>query len=96
MVELFDSISKGFPVGSLLFWKPESKYKTFDKIGIYDVPTPNDNYYVLDGFQRITTLFGVLTNPSKHNKREKDLKEFLIYYNLSKMEFASLRSKKDK
>lgn len=96
MVELFDSISKGFPVGSLLFWKPENEYKTFDEIGIYKVPNPTDNYYVLDGFQRINTLFGVLTNPSKYNKKEKDLKEFLIYYNLSKMEFASLRSKKDK
>ncbi len=96
MVELFDSISKGFPVGSLLFWKPENKYKTFEKIGVYTVPPPTDNYYVLDGFQRITTLFGVLTNPQKHNKKEKDLKEYLIYYNLSKMEFASLRSRKDR
>lgn len=96
MVELFDSISKGFPIGSLLFWKPENKYKTFEKIGIYNVPSPTDNYYVLDGFQRITTLFGVLSNPQIYNKKERDLKEYLIYYNLSKMEFASLRSRKDK
>jgi len=92
MVELFDSISKGFPVGSLLFWKPENRYKTFEKIGIYDVPPPTDNYYVLDGFQRITTLFGVLSNPHTYNKKERDLKEYLIYYNLSNMMTAYERS----
>lgn len=96
MVELFDSISKGFPIGSLLFWKPENTYQTFKTIGIYPVSKPKENNYVLDGFQRITTLFGVLTNPKNYNFLEKDLKDYLIYYNLSKMEFVSLKSKKDK
>src|SRR5687768_13988605 len=60
MKNLFDSISKGYPMGSLLFWRPDKEYKTLNKIGPYNIVNPKSNYYVLDGYQRITTLFGIL------------------------------------
>ena len=66
MIELFDSILKGYPIGNLLFWQADREYKTNDKIGPYTIKTnANQSVYVLDGFQRISTLFGVLINPKK-------------------------------
>ncbi len=94
MKNLFDSISKGYPIGSLLFWKPDKEYTTLPLIGPYQAAHPQNNYYVLDGFQRITTLFGVLSNPNNYNKQESDIKDFLIYYNLETKEFDFLQKRK--
>jgi hypothetical protein len=97
MIDLFDSIVKGYPIGSLLFWKPNEKYRTFDGIGPHKIEASKDNLsYVLDGYQRITTLFGVLTNPKNYNKTEAsvEMKEYLIYYDLSAKEFTYLKSRR--
>jgi uncharacterized protein with ParB-like and HNH nuclease domain len=91
MKDLFDSISKGYPIGSFLFWKPEKSYKIMSTIGAYDAPPQKRNYYVLDGFQRITTLLCVLTNPKEFAKTENDIKDFLIYYSLETKEFNFLK-----
>lgn len=96
MKNLFDSISKSYPVGSLLFWNPDKEYKTLPKIGPYDASLPKKNYYVLDGFQRISTLYGVLMNPAHFDKKESEVKDFLIYYNLVTKEFDFLKSKSNK
>lgn len=100
MMELFDSIVKGYPIGSLLFWNPEGvEYKTKENIGPYKIKNVSQPVnYILDGFQRISTLFGVLTNPSNYGFDEKSpkLKNFLIYYDLKREEFTFLRSKKEK
>ena len=99
IIELFDSIVKGYPIGSLLFWKPGTLFDTKDKIGPYVIKANQiDVAYVLDGFQRVTTLFSVLTNPKKFNLSEssKELKEYLVFYNLKEKEFTYLKSKKDK
>jgi hypothetical protein len=97
--DLFDSIARGYPIGSLLFWKPEGKYKTKREIGPYKIEEEKeDTSYVLDGFQRITTLFSALTNPKKFDLEEssKEIQDYLIYYNLDEGEFTFLKSKKDK
>jgi hypothetical protein len=95
MKNLFDSISKGYPIGSLLFWKPDKEYKTFKKIGPYEAAAPKNNFYVLDGSQRITTLFGVLSNPVDYDKQENEIRDFLIYYNLETKEFEYLKGTKN-
>lgn len=96
MIELFDSILKGYPIGSLLFWRPEVEFKTKDFIGPYKVLKQATNVgYVLDGYQRITTLFGALMNPKKMNYvSEVELRDFSIYYNLKEKEFVYYRNKK--
>ena len=83
MLELFDSILKGYPIGSLLFWKTK-EYKTKSEIGPYIIEKEDsdDAKYVLDGFQRISTLFGVLTNPKEHDVDADALKNFSIYFNI--------------
>src|ERR1051325_5491463 len=59
---LMDSIYKGFPFGSLLFWRTKEKLKCERDLGPFKLPPPTDEYpvdYVLDGQQRITSIFGV-------------------------------------
>lgn len=59
---LMDSIYKGFPFGSLLFWRTKEQLKSENKLGPFDLPQPTEDYpvdYVLDGQQRITSIFGV-------------------------------------
>jgi len=96
IVELFDSILKGYPIGSLLFWKTKG-YETKDEIGPYvikKVDRSSDVKYVLDGFQRISTLFGVLMNPQnfdQDNKNDNQLKKFKIFFDAQGNTFSSIR-----
>ena len=56
---LFDSMYKGFPVGNLLFWETGADPKA-RQIGTDDhaaVP----NHLIVDGQQRLTSLFAVMT-----------------------------------
>lgn len=95
MIELFNSLKMGYPIGTLLLWKPDRSYGENDKIGPYFIPQVTDNFfYILDGFQRINTLFGCLINPTKTSLQidRNLLKNFRIYYDLSTEEFAQQRS----
>src|SRR5437868_13991459 len=74
MRELFESVLSGYPIGSLLFWAPrEFRVRTMDKIGPLRAPPPSKNEQfslVLDGHQRLATLYGVLRLPEDHPKDE--------------------------
>lgn len=100
-LNLFDSIKRGYPIGSILFWKPENE--TFGKnldIGPYTIPNNEGEYfYILDGFQRLSTLFGCLVNPNKSNlkcNKEEWRKGFNVCYDLDKEEFFIPRSNSDR
>lgn len=57
-----DSLYKGYPIGSLLFWRTNERLDNERRLGCYDLPEPTKGYpldYVLDGQQRITTIFSV-------------------------------------
>lgn len=59
---LLDSIYKGYPFGSLLFWRTKQKLTTERDLGTFTLPDPQVDYpidYVLDGQQRLTSLFTV-------------------------------------
>lgn len=59
---LMDSIYKRYPFGSLLFWRTKEALKFDRKLGPFELPEPEADYpidYVLDGQQRITSIFGV-------------------------------------
>jgi uncharacterized protein with ParB-like and HNH nuclease domain len=97
--DLFDSIRRSYPIGSILFWRPEDE--SFDyspTIGPYTIPKPNGEYmFILDGYQRLSTLFGCLINYEKTNlqkNEEKWKKEFNVCYDLEKEEFFIPRSSK--
>lgn len=63
-IDLLDSVYKGMPTGSLLTWRTEEhKLNCYDKIGPFKVSTgtePSVNQYLLDGYQRLTTLYATL------------------------------------
>ena len=56
-IKLFDSVLKGYPVGSLLFWK---RHQDAGEISIgsarISVPAVEDGWAVVDGQQRLTAL----------------------------------------
>ena len=96
--DLFDSIKLGYPIGSILLWKPERE--TFDRsneMGGFLIKEPKDTseyWYILDGFQRLSTLYGCLTEPNKDNHIiDPSLweKKFNIYYDLMTEEFLNPR-----
>lgn len=97
-IDLFDSIKRGFPIGSLLFWNPESTdYEYNSKIGPYNLDiTPNKYSYIIDGYQRMTTLFSALTNPEDPaiilSNKDK-LQDYIVYYDLENQEFSQPVSK---
>src|SRR6266498_2515246 len=66
MADLFDSIDRGFPIGSLLVWETDEELASLDTVGGLPVPTRRDGNlaYVLDGHQRLSTLFGTLRRPA--------------------------------
>ncbi|EIJ1668976.1 DUF262 domain-containing protein, partial [Escherichia coli] len=79
---LIDSIYSGYPVGSLLLWSTKTPLKFERNVGGFHLPDVKEDYpvnYVLDGQQRLTTLFGVF---NAHRKTENsDLaSRFNIHY----------------
>jgi hypothetical protein len=65
---LLDSIYKGYPFGSLLFWRTKQQLLTERKLGTFTLPDPQVDYpidYVLDGQQRLTSIFTVFQTELK-------------------------------
>jgi len=65
---LLDSIYKGYPFGSLLFWRTKQKLTTERDLGAFKLPEPQVDYpmdYVLDGQQRLTSIFTVFQTELK-------------------------------
>jgi len=98
-LELFDSLKNGYPIGSILFWQPVPDQYRFETqvIGPFSVPPKQDNYfYILDGFQRLSTILGCLINPDKIGSLQVDKakwkQDFFICYDLDKEEFFLPRS----
>lgn len=60
--KLIDSILKGFPIGTFIFWKTRDELRSYRNLGNHPLPvTPKGDYahYILDGQQRITSLYAV-------------------------------------
>jgi len=65
---LMDSIYKNYPFGSLLFWRTKYKLSVERKLGQFELPQPKEDYpidYVLDGQQRLTSIFSVFQTELK-------------------------------
>lgn len=61
--KLMDSIVKGYPIGTFIFWKTNERLRAVRNLGDFELPEPNDGDfidYVLDGQQRLTSLFATL------------------------------------
>lgn len=60
---LMDSIIKGYPIGTFIFWKTKDRLRSVRDIGNIILPEPSNGdfvNFVLDGQQRLTSLFASL------------------------------------
>jgi hypothetical protein len=85
---LMDSIYRGYPIGSVLLWRSEQKLNGERDLGPFALPEPEKKWpidYVLDGQQRITSLFGVFQNSLQPKEGSES---FDVYFDLGANEGA--------
>lgn len=82
MLNLLDSIYRGYPIGSLLVWETTQKYSAIEKVGPIEIKRwPDMVSYLLDGYQRITTLLGTLF-PTEEQLKEDGDPRWRVYFDL--------------
>ena len=103
---LFDSLMKGYPINSMLFWKVKDEaknaykfYKILDKYvekyhvhnDAFNTNQVNDFYAILDGQQRLTSLYiGLCGSYAYHRYRARwdnsdyNFPERILYLNISR------------
>lgn len=96
--QLLDSIAKGFPIGTFILWETQEELRSIRNIGNHNLPeTPAGHVaqYILDGQQRITSLYTcfkglkIIRNGKKENFAEiyvdleasEDEEVVTLYYN---------------
>lgn len=82
---LMDSIFKGYPIGTVLFWRTKEKLSYDRDLGPFTLPDPKKEYpidYVLDGQQRLTSIYSTFQTELKQNP-ETQVKWVDIYFDLS-------------
>jgi len=91
MAGLFDSIYKGYPMGTLLFWESAEHFESLDSIGIINIPDQGtaDSSYIIDGYQRLATLFGTLhISSDKSSENTQENRQWRIWFDLKNKEFV--------
>jgi hypothetical protein len=85
-LELFRSIRMGTPIGSIMVWRTNvMDVRAYDKLGPY-VLKPAEGpirQYIIDGHQRLATLFGALHVPANDN----ELPERIAYFDIETDDF---------
>lgn len=72
--KLMDSIVKGYPIGTLIFWKTKERLRSVRNIGDCTLPDPEEGdfvEFVLDGQQRLTALFASLNGLRVERESER-------------------------
>lgn len=103
-LELLRTIKDKMPIGSLLVWRTnELRLACFDRLGPYPLPATPANEglernYLIDGHQRLTTLYGLFTDPSVNAQVSdpKERREWDIQYNIRDQDFTFVRSAAEK
>lgn len=78
-----DSIYKGYPFGTAIAWRTKKKLRTERQLGPFELPQRDDDYpidYVLDGQQRLTSIFSVFQTELEVNPAAEWME---IYYDFS-------------
>jgi hypothetical protein len=79
--KLLDSIVKGYPIGTFILWKTHERLRSIRNLGGVTLPeTPKGDAveYVLDGQQRLTSLF--VTLKGLMIEREDQLEDFSQFW----------------
>ncbi|AEP29393.1 GmrSD restriction endonuclease domain-containing protein [Brumicola nitratireducens] len=84
---LIDSILKGYPIGTFITWKTKETLRVVKDLGgVVLPPVPEGDFaeYVLDGQQRMTSLFCALKGVQiKRGKKTDDFAEIFVDLNAS-------------
>ncbi|RKT42940.1 DUF262 domain-containing protein [Thiocapsa rosea] len=89
MLDLFDSVRRRYPIGTLLFWKSSTRTAgPLGRFGPFDLSQtqPSETLLLLDGQQRLTTLAGVLLRGSglpELSDDGEDRERWNIYFDAS-------------
>lgn len=94
-VQLLDSIYRDYPIGTLIVWRTrENRLASEERVA--DLPVPDDSQddrsvreYVLDGLQRISTLYGALGPALLASQPEEERPKWNIYFDLDTEVFSS-------
>lgn len=91
--KLIDSIIKGYPIGTFIFWRTDEQLRAVRNIGKIDLPDHNSGEfvnYVLDGQQRITSFYAAIKGEKieRDNGKFEDFKE--IYLDLDATEESDI------
>lgn len=65
-----DSLYRGYPIGAVLLWRTREKLVNERNLGRFTLPEPTKDYpidYVLDGQQRLTSIFSVFQTELRPN-----------------------------
>jgi len=85
---LLDSVVKGYPVGTFIFWATKDRLRSVRDLGGVDLPPPKDGEtvnFVLDGQQRLTSLFAALKGLriTRESGHEDDFSRIYVDLNAS-------------
>lgn len=80
---LIDSVIKGYPIGTFIFWRTKERLCSVRNIGGQVLPEPEQGDfvdYVLDGQQRLTSLFASLKGITliREDGREDDFSKIFL------------------
>lgn len=76
---LLDSILKGYPIGTFILWETDQRMNDVKNIGNLQLPETPDGrkvQYVLDGQQRITSLFAAYSGAKIQKPGEKKITDY--------------------
>ena len=88
--DLLSSIYEGLPIGAVMIWVSDKEpVERYDRLGPYILPEPRagaDNRYIMDGVQRLSTLFGALRAHGSWSEIDEETDEavtdFTVYVDL--------------
>ncbi len=89
VVDLFDSLYRGYPVGSLLFYKRPAPA---DRLNVgpltVDASESSEAWWVVDGQQRVTTLAACLARPVPIPTKADRQDPFVLYFDAAQRTFG--------
>lgn len=92
VIELLDSIYNDYPIGSVLLWESQEELPSNREVGGFNIPDKRPELpwtYVLDGQQRITSIFGVFCDRDIKRSDDELANKFNITFDFMDNSFKS-------
>jgi hypothetical protein len=85
VLDLFDSVYRGFPIGDLLLYKRQGEATTlhFGPVHV-EAPSVAEAYLVVDGQQRVTALAGAMLHPEPEPRGDS----YAVWFDLEAEQFV--------